>query len=165
MSIEPFQTMVATRAQFERFKSGELAEEWFAKHPLLFDDDDIRVARTQAKQGLHFYEWLSALTIYLGTGFLSLIESYEFKVQKRKQRILRELVSADVWNLIHEPYGDCRKAQCPDLLCFDPTTNDWFFCEVKGPTDKMRIEQQQYFALLEEASQKQIRIAEVKWQH
>jgi len=164
MISDPFQRISATRAQFDRFKSGELAEEWFEKHPSLFDEDDIRVARTQSKQGLHFYEWLSALTIYLGTGYLSLIESYEFKVQKRKQEILKGLVSEEVWNLIHAPYGERRKAQCPDLLCFEPRTNDWFFCEVKGPTDKLRIEQEQYFSLLEKAAGKPIRIAEVQWQ-
>ena len=70
-----------SRVQFEKFKSGELYEEWSRAFPALFDEDDIRVARTQAKLGAHYFEWLSALTVYQSLGYLSLIESYEFKVQ------------------------------------------------------------------------------------
>ena len=62
-----------SRFQFEKFKSGELYEEWFRVFPELFDEDDIRVARTQAKLGLHYFEWLSALTVYQSLGYLSLI--------------------------------------------------------------------------------------------
>ena len=65
-----------SRFQSEQFKSGDLCEEWFRVFPELFDEDDIRVARTQAKQGLHYFEWLSALTVYQSLGYLSLIEKY-----------------------------------------------------------------------------------------
>ncbi|MDH5353807.1 MAG: VRR-NUC domain-containing protein [Gammaproteobacteria bacterium] len=161
--FESLSEISTTREQFEKFKRGELAEDWFKRYPELFDDDDIRVARTQAKMGLHYYEWLSALTIYQSTEYLSLIESYEFKVQKRKQKIIKDLLPEKVLEAILMPYDDSRKAQCPDLLCFKPDYSDWFFCEVKGPTDKLRDVQEDYFAHLSEASGKPIKVVNLRW--
>jgi hypothetical protein len=151
-----------SHSQFERFKSGELAEEWFRAHSELFDDDDIRVARTQAKSGLHYFEWLSALTVYQALGYLSLIESYEFKVQKRKQKIIQDLLPPEVLEVVQMPY-DVRKAQCPDLLCFKADYSDWFFCEVKGPKDKLRDVQREYFSLLSSVSKKPIQVIQLRW--
>ena len=151
-----------SRFQFEKFKSGELYEEWFRVFPELFDEDDIRVARTQAKLGLHYFEWLSALTVYQSLGYLSLIESYEFKVQKRKQKIINDFLPPEVLEIVQLPY-DQRKAQCPDLLCFKPDYTDWFFCEVKGPTDKLRDEQREYFSLISSVSKKPMQVIKLRW--
>tara|TARA_B100002019_G_scaffold157497_1_gene135638 strand:- start:190 stop:681 length:492 start_codon:yes stop_codon:yes gene_type:complete len=160
--FETLYQLSTSREQYERFKSGALAEQWFGRYPELFDDDDIRVARTQSKLGLHFFEWLSALTIYESLGYLSLVESYEFKVQKRKQRILRELLPSDVLDVVLSPY-DQRKAQCPDLLCFKPDYSDWFFCEVKGPTDKLRDVQREFFSRISLVSGKPIKVVQLRW--
>ena len=159
--LKTISSIPTTREQFERFKSGQLAEEWYEKNPDLFDTDDIRVARTQAKFGLHFYEWLSALVIYQSTGWLSLIESYEFRIQTRKQEIIKKLLPRKVLDVIHLPYGNEKQAQCPDLLCFKPDLSDWYFCEVKGPTDEMRDVQLQYFKMLEDSSKKPIYVIEL----
>ncbi len=120
------------------------------------------MARTQAKQGLHYFEWLSALTVYQSLGYLSLIESYEFKVQKRKQKIINDLLPPEVLEIVRLSY-DQRKAQCPDLLCFKPDYTDWFFCEVKGPTDKLRDEQREYFSLISSVSKKPIQVIKLRW--
>ncbi len=148
--------------QFERFKSGELAEEWYRTHSELFDEDDIRVARTQAKLGYHYFEWLSALTVFQSLGYLSLIESYEFKVQKRKQKIIQDLLPPEVLEVVQMPYDE-RKAQCPDLLCFMADYTDWFFCEVKGPKDELRDVQRDYFSLISSVSKKPIQVIQLRW--
>jgi len=62
----------------------------------------------------------------------------------------------------YSPY-DQRKAQCPDLLCFKPDYTDWFFCEVKGPTDKLRDEQREYFSLISSVSKKPIQVIKLRW--
>ena len=160
--FETLYELSTSRFQFEKFKSGELYEEWFRVFPELFDEDDIRVARTQAKLGAHYFEWLSALTVYQSLGYLSLIESYEFKVQKRQQKIINDLLPPDVLEIVQLPY-DQRKAQCPDLLCFKPDYTDWFFCEVKGPTDKLRDEQREYFSLISSVSKKPIQVIKLRW--
>ena len=151
-----------SRFQFEKFKTGELYEEWFHAFPELFDEDDIRVARTQAKMGVHYFEWLSALTVYQSLGYLSLIESYEFKVQERKQKIIHDLLPPEVLEIVLLPY-DQRKAQCPDLLCFKPDYTDWFFCEVKGPTDKLSDKQRECFSLISSVSKKPIQLIQFHW--
>lgn len=156
-TYETIATVLVTRHQFERFKSGELWREWSSKHPELFDNDDIRVAETQAKLGYHFHEWLAALTLYQSTGYLSLIESYEFKRQKRKQEIMRDILPAQVLSAV-EAITATGKVQCPDLLCYHPETKDWFFCEVKGPKDRVRPVQAEYFRTLVEASGQPIRV-------
>ena len=160
--FEALYEISTSRFQFEKFKSGELYEEWFRVFPELFDEDDIRVARTQAKLGYHYFEWLSALTVYQSLGYLSLIESYEFKVQKRKQKIINDLLPPEVLEIVQLPY-DQRKAQCPDLLCFKPDYTDWFFCEVKGPTDKLRDVQREYFSLISSVSKKPIQVITLRW--
>jgi hypothetical protein len=156
-TFETIATVPVTRHQFERFKSGELWQEWSSKHPELFDKDDIRVAKTQAKLGYHFYEWLAALTLYQSTGYLSLIESYEFKGQKRKQEIMRDILPAQVLSAV-EAIAAAGDVQCPDLLCYHPETKDWFFCEVKGPTDSVRPRQEKWFQTLVDASDQPIRV-------
>jgi hypothetical protein len=42
-----------------------------------------------------------ASSFFNTTGYLSLVEKYEFKRHKRKQAILRKLVSSDVLDLIY----------------------------------------------------------------
>ncbi len=155
--FDEFGTIKTSREQFGRFKSGELWNEWANKYPELFDSDDIRVANTQANMGYHFHEWLAALLIYESIGYLSLIESYEFKIQTRKQEILKKIVPENVLSTIQSITKE-GKVQCPDLFCFSPDYSDWFFCEVKGPKDKMREIQEQKFQSLVDISGKSIQV-------
>ena len=46
--------------------------------------------------------------------------------------------------------------QAPDLLMYAPDYSDWFFCEVKGPTDRLRSEQREYFEAIAELCGKKI---------
>lgn len=150
-------TFKTSKEQFEKFKSNELWRKWAEMYPQLIDEDDVRVAKTQAKFGYHFHEWLAAILLYQSTGYLSLIESYEFKIQKRKQNILIQLLPENVLSTVREITKE-QKVQCPDLLCFKSDLSDWFFCEVKGPNDKVREVQQQQFQRLVDVSGKKIQV-------
>jgi hypothetical protein len=151
-------------SQRERFRTGKLWEHWAEAYPKVFDADDIRIARTQAgpPNNLHFFEWLAAVLIYQSFGYLSLLQQYEFKEHRRKQAVLRELLAPEVFALVthHKhpkrlPFGD---VQCPDLLVYAPDRSDWFFCEVKGPRDRLREVQAAFFHALSDTSGKDIRL-------
>ena len=150
-----FGTFSTSPSQMARFKSGDLWPVWEARYPMLFDSDDIRLARAQAHLGYHFHEWLAAILIYESVGYLSLIEKYEFKNHARKQAILKDLVPRSVLEVVNKRTPE-RKAQCPDLLCFAPDMSDWFFCEVKGPTDTVKPNPETFFQRLVDCSGKPI---------
>ena len=153
--FKEFGTFNTSSAQIERFKSGELWVRWAERYPMLFDPDDVRQVQTQAKHGFHYHEWLAAILIYESVGYLSLIEKYEFKNHARKQAILKELVPPNVLKAIGERTAE-RKAQCPDLLCYAPDMSDWFFCEVKGPSDTVKPNPEKFFQRLVDCSGKPI---------
>ena len=140
--------------QLARWASGQLPREWHSRYPFLFDADDLRVADKQ--KTVHFFEWLAAVILHHTTGFHALVEKYEFvKSHARKKRVIEQLLAPELL----EPVCDGRKgAQCPDLLMFAPDLTDWFFCEVKGPTDRVRPTQQRVFDALAASSGKPIRL-------
>ncbi len=109
--------------------------------------------------GYHFYEWLAAVLIYHTHGYLSLVEQYQFKSHSRKQSILRQLTSSLTLEFIqyHPEFG---KVQCPDLLVYNPNFSEWFFCEVKGPSDSLTSKQIEFFRALANNSGKDIRMVE-----
>lgn len=137
-----------TREQRDRFVTGSLWRDWSCRYPELFDADDVRLASSQAHLGYHFCEWLSAIILYETTGYLSLVEKYEFARHKRKRAIVEQLLESRVSSLLARG----PRAQCPDLLVFSPDLSDWWFCEVKGPKDHIRPPQAAFFRKLAAAS-------------
>lgn len=148
-------TFMFDNSQREKFKDGQLLYEWANQYPQLFDEQDLQIANHQ--NNAHFVEWSGAIHLYKTTGYLSLVEKYEFKRHKRKQKILKEIVTVDVLSLISR-----RGVQCPDLFVYAPDRTDWYFCEIKGPGDYLRRVQREYFEELSEASGKKIRILKFK---
>ncbi len=146
--------------QWDRFTSGELWCQWARDYPDIFDQRDIKIAETQAgpSMRLHFHEWLAAVLIFHTYGYLSLIEQYEFKIQERKQKLLEHILPIDVLTLVMNHSLKFGKVQCPDLLSYSPDFSDWFFCEVKGPQDRLRESQIRFFEELAIVSGKEIRI-------
>ena len=158
ISIGPFEIQAEER---ERFISGSLWEGWIKKYPDIFDEDDHRLAQSQAHLGYHFYEWRAAVLIYQKMGYLSLVEKYQFKKHKRKQDIFLQRVSSlpRLLDLIarRKEYG--HGVQCPDLFVYKRNNlTDWFFCEVKGPKDKIRDIQERYFYKIANASGNPVRL-------
>ena len=150
-----------TQAERQRFCTGFLWREWAERYPQLFDADDCRIARTQAQHGLHFFEWLAAIRIYEATGYLSLIEKYEFKKHSRKQRIVKSLLPQSVLKVLSHRNRQGR-VQSPDLLVYTADLSDWYFCEVKGPSDLLRKKQLDFFEKLTTVSQKPVALLEFR---
>lgn len=141
------------------FQSKELVISWAYTYPMIFDEDDLRIAETQAEFGSHFHEWLAAVLVYHTYGYFSLVEKYQFKNHKKKQAILKDLAQPDIIKFMeyHPEFGN---TQCPDLLVYKPDKSEWFFCEVKGPNDRLRDEQVAFFHELARVSEKHIRMVE-----
>ncbi len=144
--------------QRERFRTGQLVIEWHESYPSLFDKQDFKIAANQAHLGYHFFEWLAAIILYKSLGLLSLVEQYEFRVHQRKQEVLTKTMSEKMLSLIREHQSEFGNVQCPDLLVYAPDYSDWFFCEVKGPGDRVRDNQLKFFEALAEAGKKPIRV-------
>jgi hypothetical protein len=142
-------------AQRERFRSGSLAEEWRSRYPEIFDQADLNLVRNQPLY--HFFEWLSAVLIYEATGWLSLVESYTAGTHPNKRSKLRALVGDEIFEQL-----DLQQSGQPDLFVYQPGTDQWFFCEVKGGPDKERDNQKawrnRFLALLERHKMKGARV-------
>jgi hypothetical protein len=123
-------------SQRERFREGALVREWRDRYPQLFDIDDERVLKTEEQRRYHFFEWLSAVLLFEATGYRSLIEKYSAKSHPQKRALLRQLVSPRLDDWLSE-----NQSGQPDLFVYHLTTLDWYFCEVKGPGDRIRENQ------------------------
>jgi hypothetical protein len=156
-SLETYAKFVTNDAHHDLFRNGHLVEDWSSMYPMLFDSDDTRIALHQRHLGYHYYEWLAAILIYHTTGFLSLIEAYAYESHARKRIILETLVTGEALDLIAS-HGISSAIQCPDLLVYAPGSRKWFFCEVKGPRDKLREKQLNFFDELARVSGKEIKV-------
>lgn len=124
-----------------------LAEEWSVSYPLLFDHEDLRLARNQPVN--HFCEWLAAIHLFQRDGALSLIEKYLFGRHPRKHKVIAETLNPDqlqILKAIHDEFG----VQPPDLFVFSPNRSRFWFAEVKGPGDKLRETQKASHAAIRE---------------
>lgn len=142
--------------------SGDLAGEWARRFPELFDEDDVRLVKSQGRYSWHFVEWLAAILLYHTTGYLSLVSKYEFANHRRKQEIVEKVLPAGVL-LILRDRTEHGHAQGPDLLVYARDFSDWFFCEVKGPRDRLQPEQERRFEALATASRKPVRLLQFRW--
>ncbi len=152
-------TIEARRSQQVLWRDGRLMPEWAQRFPELFDEQDVRTAENQPQY--HFVEWLAAIVLHHATGFLALVEKYPYANHPRKQEIVAKLLPADVLPILRgTEYG---RAQAPDLLMYAPDLSDWFFCEVKGPRDRLRPVQVNKFEGLAMVSGKPVRPLHLKW--
>lgn len=130
--------------QRERFRDGLLIEEWLHRYPFLFDSDDHRVLTTAHQRKYHFFEWLSAILLFESSGYFSLVEKYTTKSHPSKRKILEDLLPPELFNWLTK-----NESGQPDLFVYHPETRDWFFCEVKGGSDKIRANQIEWAKSLE----------------
>ena len=140
----------------ERFRTGELGEEWVKRYPDLFDSDDVRILTTEHQRKYHFFEWLSSVLLYESTGYISLMEKYCAKSHPRKIKLFSELVPGEAFDfLMSAPSGH------PDLFSFHPQTGEWFFSEVKGATDTLKGNQIDMHGQLEAMTDRRVRIIQL----
>jgi hypothetical protein len=150
--LQPIGPIPCTREQRQRFREGDLREEWAARYPALFDEVDLRQARNQVQ--FNFHEWLGAIVLLHTCGYESLQGGYTMSTHPRKREVFRRL-TAD-----HGEFFERRDhpAQFPDLFVYSSVSGDWFLCEVKGPRDRLRPNQRELFARTYERTGRQIRV-------
>ena len=100
MGIERIGVVPFSVSQRARFRTGDLPREWAKHYRDLFDEDDLRLAISQPDY--HFFEWLGAVILFNSTGYLSLVEKYEFGKHARKSKIIRQIVPPEVLTLMCE---------------------------------------------------------------
>ena len=145
----PNWTFTFHRVQRDRFRMGELGAEWAARYPMLFDKDDVRILATEHQRKYHFLEWLAAILLYEATGYFSLVEGYTARSHDDKLRQLEGVVGPGMFEeLLKDESGQ------PDLFVFHPVAKHWFFCEVKGPGDKERVNQRLWIERFNAMAQK-----------
>lgn len=147
-------TFIITKRQKELYKAGTIWNEWLEQYPVLFDEKDRQLFRNQARFGYGFVEFLSIIFLYNATGYIPIFGSYGWSTQKHKNTLIQELVSKENWDLIMSQKK--HRSQPPDLFAYSPDKTNYFFCEVKGPGDRLRDTQVQYFNLLQEISGKPV---------
>ncbi len=155
MKIEELGTFPFTTELRSSFAAGTLVASWRRTYPRLFDEDDERQAKRQTAH--HFFEWLGAVLVYNSTGYLSLIEKYQFRNHSYKSATLAKIADkylSAALALVGKP----GRPQPPDLLVYSPDHKDWFFCEVKGGTDRLRPLHRQLFEQLGDVSQRPVRL-------
>jgi len=141
------------------FRSGKLWRKWHSDYPDLFDTDDLRLVKNAARLGFHFYEWLAAILLFHSTGYLSLIEKYQYihkGIHKRKKEVIEKLNSKILRSAID--YLSKKRVAGPDLLVYSMRRKDWFFCEVKGDNDTTGKSQEECFKALYEITGKPVRL-------
>lgn len=153
--FEVLTTFYTTKDHRNNFVNGRLMEEWSCLYPFLFEDHDKKTASNQRHLGVHYYEWFAAILLFHTRGLFSLIEAYAYKSHERKRKILESFIPSDALDFIAST-GLSSLPQCPDLLLYKPDGSEWFFCEVKGPRDKLRQNQIVLFQELERVTGKNI---------
>ena len=89
------------------------------------------------------------------------MEKYQYKNHPHKQSIVKKLDFEDLRRVMdYQRLND--QVQLPDLLVYKPDFSDWFFCEVKGGTDRLRSVQEEQFNIFSELSKKPIYMIEIK---
>lgn len=135
-------TLQVQHSQHELWKDGVLAYEWARGLPELkefFDADFFLFYRNQGvylRLGYGFFETLAAIVLYHATGYLPMFPTYNFEFPPSKQAIVQKLLPADVLAVIKDQ-TEFGQTQAPDLLMYRRDHPDWFFCEVKGPGDRL----------------------------
>lgn len=161
MHDEPDWMIHFSADQRERFRTCDLPEEWRESYPELFDENDLRLARSQPSN--HFYEWLTAIHLYETLGYRSLVEKYEFKgTHPAKWQLVQQILPPGLTRFMQS--DDRTSGQFPDLLTYDLEEGDYFFCEVKGPGDRLSARQRILFEEIERLSEQRVRWARVSEQ-
>jgi hypothetical protein len=141
----------------DAFRRGVLVKAWSNAYPSLFDQRDIKSAEHQSARGYHFVEWLTAVYLFEHHGMLSLQASYPYKSHPEKRATMERVAGREVTDfftaLAHVDYY-----QAPDLFAYTADGRHWCFVEVKGPRDRLRERQLQFFDRLIVATGAQIRV-------
>ena len=128
---------------------------------ILFNDRDIQSKENSTQRHNYFHEWFSAITIFNRYDLRSFGGWYAAKdaAHRNKVEAIRERVSQDVGNAITTPVTAAKSptAGLPDLFVYrDDNKTEWFFAEMKGPTDKISKTQEMKSDGLDQAAGKNV---------
>ena len=151
-----------SRALRLRWKEGKVAAEWARRYPELFDTDDVRLVQSQGHMGYHFIECFAAIILHHVTGYHALVAKYQFKPHRRKQEIIAKLFSPQMLKVLLDRRTDSA-AQPPDLVMYAPDHSAYFFCEVKGPGDRVSLAQESKFNALAAVDGAQVFLLRFRW--
>lgn len=152
--MELFRTYKFDNTLKKSFEVGDLRKKWTVTYPMLFDEQDHKIANHQTQY--HYYEWQAAINIFMEFGYLSLIEKYQFSKYSSQYNLFKCLVPESVVQLLHsQKYGN---TQLPDLFVFSPDKAFWYFCEVKGNRDRERPKQSALFEELERLTDRPVKL-------
>ena len=121
------------------WRAGRLHEVMAVRYPMVFDADDLRLARTQHKSGSHYTEWAVAAWLWDRLRLRSLVEKYEFTSQHPVKAATLARLGISI-----ERRPDC---QYPDLIVYD-AAGEWEFVEVKTRADVLRQTQSRFYEIL-----------------
>jgi len=147
-------SFIITKQQRELYKAGVIWNEWLRKYPELFDEKDQQFFRNQAVYGYGFVEALAIIFLYNSTGYIPMFGSYGLGTHPTKNALVRQLLSEEAWNLV--TYKGGSQPMPPDIFAYAPDKSDYLFCEVKGPGDRLRETQIEYFQVLQQISGKPV---------
>lgn len=155
---------VITREQQALWKQGKLQRRWAKQHPDLFDADDMRLATTsQHKLGYHFVEWIAAIAIFHLMGHRSLVSKYQFGSHRSKVAVVERLGGDALAQALRLGTKDASRGQAPDLLCYSADLSSYFFCEVKGPGDRLTTAQRDRYRELSRLTGAEVCLAHFRW--
>ena len=170
MIIQPWLELRFRQEQKDWFFKSGGARRWADDYKgTLFSVKDIeKLNRLEnPNQKYYFVEWLAAITLFNRYGLRSLVGSYgsEKLAHKNKVEIIRQRVSDEVREAIMTkvPSSGTKQGGLPDLFVYrHDSTTDWFFAEVKGPTDHIEPRQVEKSDLLDQAAKRKVvRLIEV----
>ena len=151
--------VVADKAAELLWRQGELQKQWAKKYPELFDERDLEIFLNQRHH--HFYEACAAIWWH-ERGYLCLVEKYDIKTPRerhpRKALIFHQCISPPMFERMWVAKKKHGYRGPPDLFVYKSDLSDWFFCEVKGPADKVRSGQSEFWKELEEIFMKRVRV-------
>ena len=146
------------RQWMERYED-ELPLYFNAAHRWMVEEDDTVL------EGFGFFETLGALVLYLTTGYLPLNSTANFKFPVDEENaVVERLMDPELLRLIRDQSTEMGQTQAPDNLMYAPDFKDWFFCDAKGPTDRLdpRTKAKAKFEAIARASGKPVRLLHFK---
>lgn len=156
-SFEVLETFTVSAAERDSYQRGVLWQRWLVDYPMLFDESDRDKAEKNACRGIGFYEGLAAIRLFETTGYLALVDYYQYAKQTRKNALFRHLVGSDLAHLANR-----TRVYCPDLLVYKQDLSDFYFVEVKGGRDRLRPKQCAWFQQVGHATGKPIYLINIK---
>jgi hypothetical protein len=158
-------------SQRDLWKARTLGKQWIERY-----EDELPLYFNAARrwhiekgklvlEGFNFFETLGALVLYHATGYLPLSSTPNFKFPVDEENaVVERLMAPELLRLIRDQSTELGQTQAPDNLMYAPDLSGWFFCDSKGPTDKLdpRGNEKKKFEAIAEASGKPVQLLHFK---